>query len=133
MPDGVTPGFLSTPAINMFFGLHEALNMLNEEGLDQVFSRHARLAEAVRKAVAHWGEEGSVELLSKDPSEHSNSVSAILMADNYNADEIRIACAQFANVALAAGLDRFAGKVFRIKEDAPIIYQKLLPRQHLEK
>ena len=114
MPDGVTPGFLSTPAINMFFGLHEALSMLNEEGLDRVFARHTRLAQAVRKAVVHWGQEGSIELLSKDPREHSNSVSAILMTDTYNADEIRSACAQYTNVALAAGLDRLAGKVFRI-------------------
>lgn len=114
MPDGKTPGFLSTPSINMFFGLHEALIMLNEEGLDRVFARHARLAGAVRQAVSHWGREGAVELLSRDPREHSNSVSAILMADRYNADDLRAACIKHTNVALAAGLDRFSGKVFRI-------------------
>ena len=114
LPDGKTPGFLSTPPINMIFGLHEALIMLNEEGLDRVFARHARLAEAVRQAVSHWGREGAVELLSKDPREHSNSVSAILMADRYNADNLRAACMKHTNVALAAGLGRFSGKVFRI-------------------
>ena len=89
MPDGETPGFLSTPAINMFFGLHEALTMLKEEGLDNVFERHARLAGAVRQAIVHWGQEGCMELLSKDPREQSNSVTAVLMADKYNADDLR--------------------------------------------
>ncbi|PPR18658.1 MAG: Serine-pyruvate aminotransferase [Alphaproteobacteria bacterium MarineAlpha9_Bin7] len=114
MPDGETPGFLSTPAINMFFGLHEALTMLKEEGLDKVFERHARLAGAVRQAIVHWGQEGCMELLSKNPREQSNSVTAVLMADKYNADDLRESCMQHTNVALAAGLNRFSGKVFRI-------------------
>ena len=114
MPDGETPGFLSTPAINMFFGLQVSIRMIKEEGLENVFDRHAQLAGAVRKAISHWGAAGGLELISLDPREHSNSVSAVLLTKGHSADTLRKRCKNNTNVALAAGLGRFAGKVFRI-------------------
>jgi alanine-glyoxylate transaminase/serine-glyoxylate transaminase/serine-pyruvate transaminase len=110
LPDGLTPTFTCTPAVNLFFGLKESLDMLLEEGLDEVFARHARLAEAVRRAVRAWG----LDLQSADPREHSNSVSAIRMPDGHDAEMVREACHSRANVVLAGGLRKLAGRVFRI-------------------
>ena len=114
MPDGKNPGFLSTPPIQMFFGLQEALVMLDEEGLHNVFLRHQRIATAVRSAIAHWGQPGTLELLSLDPREHSNSISAILFNKPCDVDEFRSVCREKHSVALAAGLERLAKQVFRI-------------------
>ena len=114
MPDGKIPGFLSTPPINMFFGLHEALLMLDEEGLEGVFQRHKRNATAVRAAINHWGKSGALELLSLDPQEHSNSISAVLFTEVCDVTNFRSVCRERYSVALAAGLDRLSDKVFRI-------------------
>ena len=114
MPDGKTPGFLSTPATNMFFGLQASIQMIEEEGLTNVFDRHARLAGAVRNAISHWAEAGGLELISEDPREHSNTVSAILLTKGHDADTLRADCKYSSNVALAAGLGQFSGKAFRI-------------------
>ena len=110
LPDGRTPAFTCTPAINLMFGLREAIDMLIEEGLDTVFARHARLTEAVRRAVAGWG----LELWSADPREHSNSVSTILVPDDHDANALRACCLERFNVVLAGGLQRLDGKAFRI-------------------
>ena len=102
--------FPYTPATNLLFGLREALAMLLEEGLDQVFARHARLAEATRHAVKAWG----LELLCLDPERYSNSLTAVLMPDGHDADAFRQAVLEHCDMSLGNGLGRLAGKVFRV-------------------
>ena len=79
-----------------------------------MFLRHQRIATAVRSAIAHWGKSGTLELLSLDPREHSNSISAILFNKPCDVDEFRSVCREKHSVALAAGLERLAKQVFRI-------------------
>ena len=102
--------FPYTPATNLLYGLSEALNMLFEEGLANVFERHARHGEATRKAVQTWG----LELLCANPSEYSNSLTAILMPEGHNADELRKVILERFDMSLGAGLGKVAGRVFRI-------------------
>ena len=102
--------FSYTPATNLLFGLREALAMLVEEGLDQVFARHARLAQATRHAVKAW----ELELLCLDPERYSNSLTAVLMPDGHDADAFRQAILEHCDMSLGNGLGRLAGKVFRI-------------------
>jgi alanine-glyoxylate transaminase/serine-glyoxylate transaminase/serine-pyruvate transaminase len=81
-----TTGFFPyTPASNLLYGLREALCMLEEEGLENVFRRHLRLAEATRRAVGAWG----LELLAVDPAEYSPAVTAVLLPDRYNDASLR--------------------------------------------
>ena len=110
LPDGVNPGFPCTPAIHLMFGLAEAIAMLEEEGLEACFARHARLATAVRAAIAGWG----FELQSQDPREHSSSVTAFRFPEGHDADAFRRACHARFNLVLAGGLSRLKGKVVRI-------------------
>jgi alanine-glyoxylate transaminase/serine-glyoxylate transaminase/serine-pyruvate transaminase len=84
--------------------------MLLEEGLDQVFARHARLAEATRHAVKAW----ELELLCLDPERYSNSLTAVLMPDGHDADAFRQAVLEHCDMSLGNGLGRLAGKVFRV-------------------
>ena len=102
--------FPYTPATNLLFGLREALAMLLEEGLDQVFARHARLAEATRHAVKAW----ELELLCLDPERYSNSLTAVLMPDGHDADTFRQAVLEHCDMSLGNGLGWLAGKVFRV-------------------
>jgi alanine-glyoxylate transaminase/serine-glyoxylate transaminase/serine-pyruvate transaminase len=102
--------FPYTPATNLFYGLREALQMLEEEGLDNVFARHARHGEATRAAVRAWG----LEIVCQDPREYSNSMTAVFMPDGHNADELRKVILDRFNMSLGVGLSKFAGKVFRI-------------------
>ena len=102
--------FPYTPATNLLFGLREALAMLLEEGLDQVFARHARLAEATRHAVKAW----ELELLCLDPERYSNSLTAVLMPNGHDADAFRQAVLEHCDMSLGNGLGRLASKVFRI-------------------
>ncbi len=102
--------FPSTPATNLLYGLHEAIAMLEEEGLPNVFARHRRLAEATRAAVNGWG----LEILCAEPAEYSPSLTAVMMPGGSGADAFRkVALAQF-NLSLGQGLGRVADKVFRI-------------------
>lgn len=102
--------FPYTPATNLLHGLREALRMLEEEGLERVFRRHARHAEATRRAVRAWG----LELLAADPAEYSQSLTAVLMPEGRDeADFRRIALERF-DLSLGAGLGKLAGRVFRI-------------------
>ncbi len=95
----------------MLFGLRESLHMLlDEEGLDAVFARHARHAEATRRAVAGWG----LEVLCADPREHSNSLTAIIVPDGFDADRLREIILECFDMSLGTGLGRLKGKVFRI-------------------
>jgi alanine-glyoxylate transaminase/serine-glyoxylate transaminase/serine-pyruvate transaminase len=110
LPDGKTPTFISTPPMNLMFGLAESLDMLDEEGLDACFARHARLAEATRRAVTGWG----LELNASDPGERSDSITAALMPAGHDADAFRSACLERYNLVLAGGLMKLQGKLIRI-------------------
>ena len=105
--DGMFP---YTPATNMLFALREGLAMLQEEGMQAVFARHARLAEATRRAVQGWG----LETVCKDAKYASNTVTAIYTPDGMNADQVRNVIYDKFNIALGAGLGNLAGKTFRI-------------------
>jgi len=102
--------FPFTPAINMLFGLREALHMLGEEGLPNVFRRHQRHGEATRAAVRTWG----LEINCEEPREYSNALTAVLMPEGHNADNLRKIILENFDMSLGAGLSKVAGKVFRI-------------------
>jgi alanine-glyoxylate transaminase/serine-glyoxylate transaminase/serine-pyruvate transaminase len=103
--------FPYTPATNLLYGLKEALSMLlEEEGLDNVFARHARHGEATRRAVRAWG----LEILCAEPKEYSNSLTAVLMPAGHGADALRKVIVDRFDMSLGQGLGKVAGKVFRI-------------------
>jgi alanine-glyoxylate transaminase / serine-glyoxylate transaminase / serine-pyruvate transaminase len=108
---GRTGFFPYTPATNLLYGLREALKMLlDEEGLAAVFHRHARHAEATRRAVAGWG----LEVLCADPREYSNSLTAVLVPQGFDADRLREIILDAFDMSLGTGLGRLRGRVFRI-------------------
>ena len=102
--------FPYTPATNLLYGLKEAVAMLHEEGLDNVFARHSRHGEATRRAVEAWG----LEVLCLEPKHHSGSLTAVVMPDGHNADDFRKVVLENFNMSLGAGLAKLAGRVFRI-------------------
>jgi alanine-glyoxylate transaminase/serine-glyoxylate transaminase/serine-pyruvate transaminase len=102
--------FPYTPATNLLFGLREALDMLHEQGLEQVFARHDRHAEATRLAVRVWG----LELLCLDEREYSSSLTAVRTPESLNADALRATILERYDLSLGNGLGRLAGRVFRI-------------------
>ena len=102
--------FPYTPATNLLYGLKEALRLLHAEGMDKVFSRHARLAEATRLAVETWG----LENLCVVPEEYSNSLTAVIMPDGHDADVLRKIILDRFDMSLGTGLGKIKGKVFRI-------------------
>jgi len=102
--------FPYTPATNLLYGLREALRMLQEEGLENVFQRHARHGEATRRAVEAWG----LEILCVNPSEYSNSLTAVLVPQGHDADHVREVILQRFDMSLGTGLGKLQGKVFRI-------------------
>jgi alanine-glyoxylate transaminase/serine-glyoxylate transaminase/serine-pyruvate transaminase len=102
--------FPYTPSTNLLYGLKEAIEMLHEEGLDNVFARHDRHAEATRRAVQAWG----LEVLCKKVSHYSSSLTAVLMPGSHNADRLRETALEHFDISLGTGLGKLAGKVFRI-------------------
>ncbi|HEV3357033.1 MAG TPA: aminotransferase class V-fold PLP-dependent enzyme [Pseudonocardiaceae bacterium] len=102
--------FPYTPATNLLYGLRTALDLLDEEGLPNVFARHARHGAAARAAVRGWG----LELLCADEREHSNSLTAVLLPDGHDADKVREVILDRFDMSLGTGLGRLAGTVFRI-------------------
>ena len=102
--------FPYTPATNLLYGLREAIAMLREEGLPQVFARHARHAEATRRAVRAWG----LEILCANAEEYSNTLTAVMMPAGHDADALRKTILEAYDMSLGTGLGRLAGKVFRI-------------------
>jgi len=102
--------FPSTPATNLLYGLHEAIAMLREEGLPQVFARHQRHAEATRRAVRGWG----LEVLCRNPAEYSGSLTAVMFPEGHDADAFRREVLARFDMSLGTGLGRLAGRVFRI-------------------
>jgi alanine-glyoxylate transaminase / serine-glyoxylate transaminase / serine-pyruvate transaminase len=108
---GQTGFFPYTPGTNLLYGLREALKMLlDEEGLDNVFARHARHGEATRRAVAGWG----LETLCLDDREQSNSLTAVLVPNGHDADKVREAILDAYDMSLGTGLGKMKGKIFRI-------------------
>ncbi|MDC0435626.1 aminotransferase class V-fold PLP-dependent enzyme [Pelagibacteraceae bacterium] len=110
LKNNVNGFFPYTPATNLFYGLDEAINMLLEEGLENVFARHQRHAEATRLAVKAWG----LEILCKNPDEYSNSLTAVLMPEGHDSDVLRKVILDNFNMSLGMGLNKIKGKVFRI-------------------
>jgi alanine-glyoxylate transaminase / serine-glyoxylate transaminase / serine-pyruvate transaminase len=110
MANNASGFFPYTPATNLLYGLREALAMLREEGLDNVFARHARHAAATRAAIHAWG----LEILCKDPQEYSNTLTAVMMPDGHDADALRKVILDHYDMSLGTGLGRLKGKVFRI-------------------
>jgi alanine-glyoxylate transaminase/serine-glyoxylate transaminase/serine-pyruvate transaminase len=102
--------FPTTPATNLLFGLREALRMLDEEGLPNVFARHQRLAQAARAAVSAW----KLEILCDRTDEFSPVVTTVVMPDGHDADRFRQIVLDRYNMSLGSGLGRLKGKAFRI-------------------
>jgi alanine-glyoxylate transaminase / serine-glyoxylate transaminase / serine-pyruvate transaminase len=102
--------FPYTPSTNLLYGLREALRMLSEEGLQNVFARHCRLAEAARAAVRGWG----LEIACERADEYSSVVTTVMMPEGHDSDKLRAVAAERFNLSLGAGLGRLKGKAFRI-------------------
>jgi len=102
--------FPYTPPTNLLYGLRESLAMLAEEGLPAVFARHARHAEATRRAVRAWG----LDIVCANPAEYSRTLTAVLLPDGHDADRVRAIVLDRYNASLGAGLGRLAGRAFRI-------------------
>src|SRR5690242_13129781 len=102
--------FAYTPATNLLFGLREAITMLQEEGLENVFARHARHGEATRAAVRAW----TLEIVCQDPAEYSNSLTAVFMPEGHDADRFRQVVLENFDMSLGSGLSKLARRVFRI-------------------
>jgi alanine-glyoxylate transaminase/serine-glyoxylate transaminase/serine-pyruvate transaminase len=102
--------FPYTPATNMIQGLVVAIDMLHEEGLDNVFARHHRLAEATRRAVKAWG----LDTICAEPKDYSPTLTAVLMPEGHNGDAFRALALENFNISYGASFGRFSGKMFRI-------------------
>jgi alanine-glyoxylate transaminase / serine-glyoxylate transaminase / serine-pyruvate transaminase len=98
-----------TPAISLFMAAKESIAMMEEEGLDNIVARHERMAEATRRAVRAWG----LEILCADPKAYANALTAILVPEGVNADQVRATILDLYDVSLGAGLGKVAGKIFR--------------------
>jgi len=99
-----------TPATNLLYGLREAIGMLEEEGLSNVFARHSRHAEATRRAVNAWG----LEILCENPQEYSSSLTAVMMPEGFDADALLDLILKKFDMSLGIGLGKVKGKIFRI-------------------
>jgi len=102
--------FPYTPATTLLRGLRESLDMLAEEGLENVFARHHRLAEGVRRAVAAWG----LDLCAKGPEWHSDTISAVVVPESFNSDELVRHAYERYRLSLGLGLWKVKGRVFRV-------------------
>ena len=102
--------FPYTPSTNLLYGLVEAIEMMREEGLDAVFARHRRHAEATRRAVQAWG----LEIFCKNPRHYSDSLTAVLMPEGHSGDEFRRIVLEKFDMSLGSGLSKLADRVFRI-------------------
>ncbi len=107
--------FIGTVPTSFFFGLQEALRLIHdEEGLEDVLARHTRLGEAVRRCVQHWSGNNGPQLYCSNPARYSDSVTAVLMPEGFDAETIRKTAMSRFNVSLGGGLSILGGKVFRI-------------------
>jgi alanine-glyoxylate transaminase/serine-glyoxylate transaminase/serine-pyruvate transaminase len=112
--NGRQVAFCGTAPISHFYGLEASLDMIEEEGLENVFARHRRLANAARACVRHWGQGGGLEIYALDPDTQSDSLTAVLMPAGHDADRVRTLAEQRYGVALGRGLAALQGRVFRI-------------------
>jgi alanine-glyoxylate transaminase/serine-glyoxylate transaminase/serine-pyruvate transaminase len=110
LPANADGWFPYTPATNLLYGLREAIAMLEEEGLANVFKRHDRHAEATRRAVRAWG----LEILCQNPEEYSSALTAIVMPAGHDSDKFRQVVLEHFDMSLGMGLTKLKGKVFRI-------------------
>ncbi len=110
LPSNETGFFPYTPPTNLLYGLKEALAMMEEEGAENIYARHARLAEATRRAVAVWG----VENFCAIPEKSSDTITAVLVPDGVDADAVRSLILDRFDMSLGTGLGPLSGKVFRI-------------------
>ncbi len=110
LASGATGYFPYTPATNLLYGLDEAIAMLREEGMAQVFARHDRHAAATRAALRAWG----LEILAADPREYSSALTAAMMPEGHDADALRAVILEHFDMSLGAGLGKLKGRVFRI-------------------
>src|SRR5450432_919381 len=110
LPANANGFFPYTPATNLLYGLREAIRMLEEEGLANVFARHDRHAEATRRAVRAWG----LEVLCLNPDEYSSSLTAVMMPPGHDADRFRAIVLEHFDMSLGQGLSKLSGKIFRI-------------------
>src|SRR6185437_8741617 len=102
--------FPYTPVINLLYGLNEAIKMMQEEGLANVFARHDRHAEATRRAVRAWG----LETQCADPLAYSSSVTAVRVPEGHSADALRAVILEKFNMSLGTGLGLIKDRAFRI-------------------
>lgn len=112
--DGRQVRFCGTAPIPYFYGLEASLDMIEEEGLENVFARHRRLANATRACVRHWGQDGGVEIWSMDAEAASDSLTSVLMPAGHDADRVRAIASERYGVALGRGLAALQGRIFRI-------------------
>jgi alanine-glyoxylate transaminase / serine-glyoxylate transaminase / serine-pyruvate transaminase len=110
LQSNATGYFPYTPATTLLYGLREAISMLEEEGLENVFQRHQRLADACRAAVAAWG----LETVCQNPAEHSNVLTGIMMPEGVDADAVRSVILKQFDMSLGTGLGKLKGKAFRV-------------------
>ena len=106
--------FFGTPPEHLIWGLREALDMLDEEGLETAFARHRRLADAVHAAVGVWGRAGALELNAVNPAERATSVTTVRVAKGFDANRLRLLARDELDVSLGSGLGPLDGKAFRI-------------------
>jgi alanine-glyoxylate transaminase/serine-glyoxylate transaminase/serine-pyruvate transaminase len=106
--------FIGTLPVNIFYGLRESIRLIEEEGLENIHARHTRLAEATRRAVQVWAGNNGPQLYCVNPSRYSNSVTAVLMPEGYDAELVRKTARFRFNVSLGGGLGALGGKIFRI-------------------
>jgi alanine-glyoxylate transaminase/serine-glyoxylate transaminase/serine-pyruvate transaminase len=102
--------FPYTPATQMLHGLAAGIEMLHEEGLDNVFARHDRFAEATRRAIRAWG----LEIICREAKYYSPTITAVLMPEGHDADAFRALALEQFNISYGSSFGRFAGKMFRI-------------------
>lgn len=113
--EGLQAYWNGTAPVHFFYGLRESLRMLlDEEGLDNVFARHHRLAEATRRAVRAWRGNDGPEVFATVPGAQSNTITAVQLPEGHDADRLRQLCLDKFNLSLGGGLDRLRGRVFRI-------------------
>jgi alanine-glyoxylate transaminase / serine-glyoxylate transaminase / serine-pyruvate transaminase len=106
--------FIGTLPVNIFYGLRESVRLIDEEGLDNLYARHTRLAEATRRAVQVWAGNNGPQLYCTNPSRYSDSVTAVIMPEGYDSELIRKTSRFRFNVSLGGGLGKLGGKIFRI-------------------
>lgn len=106
--------FCGTAPQLQIYGLREAIDMLLEEGLDNVFRRHTMLAQATHRAVNHWAQAGALELNAEVPAERADGVTTILLREGYDGNAVRDVCRDVMQAALGGGLRNLNGKAFRV-------------------